>query len=432
MAHRERKAHKVHQEPIGRRKIMPKISVITPTNSLDWFKKARGSMLYQSFSDWEWIVLFNGGVYAEDADSRIKCVRSQIGSQNVGALKREACMSCSAPYIVEFDHDDELDRDCLKLVAEAFENTSADFVYSEDACVHEDGRPKLYNRSYGWDYRPAHFNGRKKEKLISHRLPLLLPQNVSRIWFAPDHVRAWKTESYWKAGGHDPSLKICDDQDLMCRMLAARMKFFHIPRCLYKYNIHGENTWLTNNAEIQSLTIQLHDKYIEAMALAFWKPLKRCIDLGGGANSPAGWESCDLHDAMVTSDLNETWPFEDGSVGVFRAHDLIGYLKNPIHLMNEAWRCLTHGGLLLIEVPSTDGRGAFQDPASASFWNENSFWYYTQAKRVSSSELKAAFQSIRVITFFPSEWHRTNNIPYVRAHLAAIKGGPRLHGTIEI
>ncbi|MFM6367255.1 MAG: class I SAM-dependent methyltransferase, partial [Dolichospermum sp.] len=37
---------------------------------------------------------------------------------------------------------------------------------------------------------------------------------------------------------------------------------------------------------------------------------------------------------------------------------------------------LKPGGIVDISVPSTDGRGAFQDPTHVSFWNINSFLYY--------------------------------------------------------
>lgn len=413
----------------------PKITVITPTNSLKWFHQAKTSLLYQTLADWEWIVLFNGGVFEESDDQRIKCVRSQIGLPNVGALKREACMHATSPYIVEFDHDDELDRDCLALVLDAFEKNKADFVYSDDAHVFQSGKPYLYGKDFGWSGYPAEFNGRKSENLHAYKRPMFLPQNVSRIWFAPDHVRAWRCDSYWKVGGHDAGMRVLDDQDLMCRMLEAKMTFVHIPRCLYKYVVHEKNTWLQNNAEIQERTIQLHDYYIERLVQAFWSGRARCIDLGGGIDSPKGWEKCDTHDADVTCDLNEKWPFADDSVGVFRAHDIIEHLRNPIHTMNEAWRCLTHGGLILIEVPSTDGRGAFQDPTHVSFWNSNSFWYYTreqQQRYVRHAGVNCRFQCVRILNYFPSEWHRANNIPYVRAHLAAIKEGPRLHGSIEL
>jgi O-antigen biosynthesis protein len=37
---------------------------------------------------------------------------------------------------------------------------------------------------------------------------------------------------------------------------------------------------------------------------------------------------------------------------------------------------LVPGGWLLAATPSTDVRGAFQDPTNCSFWNvPNSFWY---------------------------------------------------------
>lgn len=414
---------------------MTKITVITPTNSLKWYNRAKVSLLYQTEADWEWIVLFNGGVFEESTDPRIKCIQSQIGISNVGALKREACMHATTPYIVEFDHDDELHRDCLNSVLLEFERTKADFVYSDNAHVYQSGKPQIYGIDYGWTAYPSPYHGRTEEKLLTHNHPLLLPQNVSRIWYAPDHVRAWRTSSYWNIGGHDASMKVLDDQDLMCRMFTAGMKFSHIPRCLYKYVVHDENTWLLNNEEIQDQTIKIHDKYIHGMALAFWKSSHRCIDLGGGIDSPVGWESCDTHNADVSSNLDETWPFQDDTVGVFRAHDIIEHLKSPVHTMNEAWRCLTHGGLLLIEVPSTDGRGAFQDPSHVSFWNANSVWYYTKKETqryIIHLGIKARFQVVRVLDYFPSEWHRQNQIPYTRIHLAAIKSGLLLHGLTQI
>ncbi len=39
--------------------------------------------------------------------------------------------------------------------------------------------------------------------------------------------------------------------------------------------------------------------------------------------------------------------------------------------MNEIWRICKPGATLDILVPSTDGRGAFQDPTHVSFWNIN-------------------------------------------------------------
>lgn len=415
----------------------PKISVITPTNSVEWYNKAKQSMLRQTLSDWEWIVLWNGNVFEESDDPRIKCVPTQVGIPNVGALKREACTYVTSPYCVEFDHDDELSRDCLEKVLKAFEETKAIFVYSDTAHVRSDGSFEKYGADYGWKVKASVFHGEKDENVFVHESPALLPQNVSRIWYAPDHVRAWNMTAYVMANGHNASQKICDDQDLMARFYKMAPNGFHyIPECLYKYRIHGQNTWLKNNQEIQTTCLQMHDANIHDMALAYGRSKSLgCYDLGGGISCPAGWTSVDVHDAEVNADLNQKWPFKDNSVAVFRAHDFIEHVKDQIHVMNEAYRCLAHGGLFLIEVPSTDGRGAFQDPSHVSFWNENSFWYYTreqQQRYIRHLGINAKFQAVRLVTYFPSQWHQENKIPYVRAHLAAIKQGPRLTGLIEV
>jgi SAM-dependent methyltransferase len=84
---------------------------------------------------------------------------------------------------------------------------------------------------------------------------------------------------------------------------------------------------------------------------------------------------CEPADEIV--DLRMPWPWEDNSVEFIMAYDIIEHLPDPIHTMNEAWRVLKEGGIMAIEVPTTDGRGAFQDPTHVSFWNENSFFYFT-------------------------------------------------------
>lgn len=83
------------------------------------------------------------------------------------------------------------------------------------------------------------------------------------------------------------------------------------------------------------------------------------------------------HPADVVTDLNAPWPWPDGSVDEIFAHDVIEHLPDKIWTMNEAWRVLKPSGRFDILVPTTDGRGAWQDPDHKSFWNRNSFFYYT-------------------------------------------------------
>lgn len=77
-------------------------------------------------------------------------------------------------------------------------------------------------------------------------------------------------------------------------------------------------------------------------------------------------------------DLSKPWPWEDSSIDEVRAHDGPEHLASKIHFMNEAHRVLKPGGILDLFVPTTDGRGAFQDPTHVSFWTPNDLFYYVQ------------------------------------------------------
>ena len=107
---------------------------------------------------------------------------------------------------------------------------------------------------------------------------------------------------------------------------------------------------------------------------------RQCMNLNLGCADAhlAGFVNVDQRTpADQLADLSEPWPWDDSSVDFIRAVDVIEHLPDKVRTMNEAWRVLIPGGRLEILVPTTDGPGAWQDPTHVSFWNENSFLYYT-------------------------------------------------------
>lgn len=103
------------------------------------------------------------------------------------------------------------------------------------------------------------------------------------------------------------------------------------------------------------------------------------LNIGSADNYRPGYINVDRYQygqVDVVSDLTERWPWEDSSVDEVLAYDIIEHLPDKIHTMNEAHRVLRRGGLFDVIVPTTDGRGAFQDPTHVSYWNRNSFFYY--------------------------------------------------------
>lgn len=211
----------------------------------------------------------------------------------------------------------------------------------------------------------------------------------------------------------------------MVRMYLAGHRFAHIPECLYGYRVHKLNTVRTDNAAIRQATERVYNKYIWALAEKFAQDGGFSkVDLCGGIDNPPSYEPYDL---TLGHDLNKTWPIPDNSVGVLRAYDAVEHLRDNVFTMNESFRVLTPGGFMCISVPSTDGRGAWQDSSHVSFWNQNTMFYWTDRRFARYlPEFKGRFAVSRVITWFPSDWHREFQCPYVEAQLIKL-GAPYEH-----
>ena len=390
-----------------------KLSIITPTHNTKFLQQLEQSILDNNYHDWEWIVLLNNGAKYKSNDPRIRVIQSNNKTKSVGALKKEACYFAKGEVIVEVDHDDMITADCLEKVAAAFADPEVGFVYSDNAKLSDDFIP--YDPRYGWTWK--YFNWQGKQLIAMNSQPLT-PGRLGYIWYAPDHIRAWRKSVYEQVGGHNPELDICDDLDLMHRLYLAT-KFVHIPEVLYIYRITGENTWLERNAAIQQKTVEIYQQNIYALAERFCelKGLMK-IDLCGGFSKPKGYISIDLEEGDIIADLNNGIPLADNSCGIVRAYDALEHLANKQAIMKETHRVLAPGGMLLSFTPSTDGRGAWQDPTHVSFWNENSFWYYTrpeQMQYIRNKSIRFFESSLR--TYFPSDWYQQNNICYTEAFL---------------
>ena len=110
------------------------------------------------------------------------------------------------------------------------------------------------------------------------------------------------------------------------------------------------------------------------------------------------------------------------------AYDTLCNVQDPIRAMKEISRVLVPGGRLLATVPSTDGRGAFQDPRHVSFWNENSFLYYTNKNWARHIDTPVRFQPTRMYTTEKD----AQQVCWTVAHLINLKAGYRPAGLIDI
>lgn len=416
-----------------------KFSIITPTHNQSdptFLLELFSSILSQTYNNWEWILYLNGDCKVSDipqsiySHPQVRVIQSNNYNTNIGAIKKAAFSLGTGDVLVEVDHDDILTDICLAELNLAFQNPEIGFVYSDDAVYHMTDTFVPYSEAYGWEH--YHYKW-KEHDLIAMRSFEPTSHALSFIWYAPDHIRAWRSSVYHQVGGHNPDLAICDDHELCIRTYLVT-KMHRIPKVLYIYRVTGENTFLKRNQDIQIKTVELFNYYAQALAEKDADDRKLLkVDLGGGINSRPGYLTIDLEGGHITCDLNDGIPLEDNSVGVINASHVIEHLKDPLKTMREIHRVLAHGGWAFIEVPSTDGRGAFQDPTHVSYWNENSFLYYLDkdmAKYIRNDTVR--FQEFRRETWFPNEWLRKINVSVVSAWLVCVKDGPRLPHTLGI
>jgi SAM-dependent methyltransferase len=433
-----------------------KLSIITPTHDTTWIDQTWASIKQQDHMDFEWVVSVNDkdgsrerimeriGTVARivDGDPRVRITSDYGQFLGVGARKNYAFHLGTGEALIELDHDDLLTPGALTEIATAFREPEIGFVYSDFADFDGTVAPTQQgNVTYrhpavrpgwiqsGFQFYMEQIEGVRPGVYECVRAPEATAQSVSLVYAAPNHVRCWRRSMYEALNGHNALFKLCDDHELVLRtFLATKMK--RIAKPLYLYRVSGQNTWSQSLDEIRRITYELQDKHLEQLVLRECELLGLpAFDLGGAIDGRFGWKTVDTAEGAalegtkvdVEADLMQKWPWEDNSVGAFRAHDFLEHLPDKLHTMREIHRCLRPGGWLLSMTPSTDGRGAFQDPTHVSYWNENSFWYWTrfQARYIHNTQHR--FAEIQLTSLFQSEWHRQNSLPYVKASLVALK-----------
>lgn len=431
--------------PISASSAFPLLSVVTPTHNPKWLADCWASLQSQTYSKFEWLISVNHNSAKRAAvqqlanevklivgdDPRIKILQDLSPFSHVGQRKAFAFAEATGEAIIEFDHDDILTPDALGEIAKAFNDPEVGFVYSDFADFQQGAADLQGGCTYrdptlrpGWEYSGMTFydeqiGGVRPGKYDCVRSPEPTALVVSHIHTAPNHVRAWRRSVYEAIGGHNPEFALADDHELIIRTYLAT-KFHHIQKPLYLYRITGENTWAQNVDKIQSTSRQLQSDYLERLVLRECAILGvPAVELGGGIDPRFGWTACDIENAPIIADLRQKWPFEDGSVGAFRASDLLEHLPDKMHTMAEIHRCLRKGGWLISMTPSAEGIGAWMDPTHCSAWVAPSFWYYTR---------DASARYIRNMTMRFREVHLDTvpifiqglRVPYVQADLVKL------------
>ena len=395
-----------------------KASITTPhywkTNP--YFEELYDSLLEQTIDDWELVVLLSHGGKVSDRvkkDKRVKILEDTGEDNNIGRLKRICNDAASNDILIEVDADDMLTPTAIEDILKAFEDKSAHFVYSNSAAFYDGTwEPMTYSSYWGWSSRPFTWKGYNLREQIS------FPPSATALWrieWAPNHVRSWRKSSYEKVGGHDPSIANGDDHELMCRFYLeyGDKGFKWIDKCLYLYRLHNNNHCVVDNSTVQDTVLKNYFKYSRPIAIKWAKDHNlKLIDVSKEAED---WE---LFEKVSLEDIDK---LKNDSVGVLKLHNTIQESDEPIKTMGKIWDKLCHGGILFLEVPSTECNDALANPLNKSYWNSESSKYYTRKRYAEKIGFKGKFQEWRNATFYPTNWHKDERWLITQVDMVAIK-----------
>lgn len=232
------------------------------------------SLKRQTYNNWNWWILDDSkspttAEYIEKLhDPRITIFRNVTNHGNIGFNKHSIAMLCDGDYLVEVDHDDELTSDCLEKLLECYEQSDADFVYS-DCLEIIDNAPIYYgnNFSFGQGYYRDEVVEGTEYKNVAITCRNINAKSIRGIYACPNHVRTWKREFYHSIGGHNTELSVLDDLDIVIRTF-LKGKIAKVDKVLYiqnqgesKSNGRGDTATGSRLNEIARTNILLKWKY---------------------------------------------------------------------------------------------------------------------------------------------------------------------------
>ena len=401
------------------------------------------SLFAQRDEDWEWVI-FSPTDLAIEGDDAIRSRIRVVSVPEVQMASRQSLMGAisgnGADAIFLVRAGDVLPVGAFQRVRTALDETGAEFVYGNIA-LGPDVDITSFDSRKGWTVIEETIDGRELGLVESFEPePAILLEES----FVPTSGLVATRGSFVEMVETFSDLERLTPQLVLARAMTNERKISRVSDVF----VVLERQPAPPIDVLESLRItNLH--LIPAVESWATRRGLELLDLGAAHNPHPGYRSVDLEGASINCDVRDGLPLADSSVGVIRAVDFMEHI-NPcrdstcdhgespgskrcvVGMMNEFHRVLAPGGWLFVRSPSSDGRGAFQDPTHVSFWNPNSFWYYTRKEQQRFVRgVTCRFQAARLWQDFPSEWHRQHNIPYVSADLVALKG-QRQPGLCEI
>lgn len=237
---------------------MPTFSVIVPTyNGEKFIKMAITSVLNQTFTDFELIVIDDGSMDTtphilkefEKIDTRIKIITTTNSGgptipTNIGLHRTQG------NYVTFLDHDDIWKSNKLEILNKAFsENPEIGFIATNVEILNEKDSTLMTT------------NAPIQENKISTK------NILSGNYFNTFSMLAIKREILDRVGYLDTNLFVFADYDMVVRMVTHDVQFLFLPEALTTYRVHQNNSSSFNKSairriqDLERITLKYQEKF---------------------------------------------------------------------------------------------------------------------------------------------------------------------------
>jgi len=239
---------------------MPKISIIIPCyNSEQFIDRTIKSVLSQTFSDWELLLIDDHSTdktkdilekYAKN-DTRIKILQTKENSGGPALPKNIGIENAKGEYIAFLDHDDEWLPEKLEKQLAVFENSKDEklglvscYFYIKD--ISKNRIIKKYKNMY-------------KKDILKELLKINFIYTSSCVMV--------KSFIFKKIGLFDTNYKITDDLDMWLKIAKNGYHFDYSPFFLLNYIYHKDNLCYAKDNKNYSDFIKIYEKYKNDMIM---------------------------------------------------------------------------------------------------------------------------------------------------------------------
>ncbi len=250
-------------------------SVITPIYNTPIFKLKRlyESLINQTYSNWEWVLVDDSSDgyteafdYIKDLkDDKITIYKNDHNIGSIGYVKNKAFFLAGGDILVEVDHDDELINTCLENLNISYNYSSEiGFVYGHATEIYENNEGTIdYGDVWGMEYgrySKTTYKGKDYKVAMAGNIN---PKTIRHITGVPNHVRSWRKDVYYKLGGHNCTLQVADDYELIIRtFLETKIAKMNVFSYIQYFELKTENnTQFIKNTEIHELVPKITELY---------------------------------------------------------------------------------------------------------------------------------------------------------------------------